>query len=140
MTASKELNTGTLAFIGDAVYEVYVRKHVLGTGSVHSDVLHREAVRYVSAEGQARAVRSLMEGELTDSELALVKRARNHKASSSKKTKASRKGSDIITDKLATAFEALIGNLYLSEEDSRMEQLIFRSFEIIEANDEKTDK
>ena len=139
MTVQKELNTGTLAFIGDAAYEVYVREHVLETGSTHSDVLHREAVRYVSAAGQAKAFKVLMDGELTADELALVKRARNHKASSSKKTKASRKGSDIITDKLATAFEALIGQLYLNKDIPRMEQLIFRSFEIIDGNDEKTD-
>ena len=43
MTASKELNIAALAFIGDAVYEVYVRKHVMETGVAHSDVLHKMA-------------------------------------------------------------------------------------------------
>ena len=95
-------------------------------------MLHREAVRYVSAEGQARAVKVLMEEELTEDELALVKRARNHKASSSKKAKASHKGNDIVTDKLATAFEALIGQLYLDGDSDRLEELIYKSFEIIE--------
>ncbi len=132
MTVSKELNTSALAYMGDAVYEVYVRKHVLETGTVHSDALHKLAVKYVSAEGQAKAIRVLMEGELTEEELGLVKRARNHKASSSKKTKASRKGSDVITDKLATAFEALLGQLYLEGSKERLEELIVRSFEIIE--------
>ena len=132
MTESKELNTGTMAFIGDAVYEVYVRMHVLEGGSAHADVLHRMAVSYVSAEGQAKAVKNLMVKDLTEEEYALVRRARNHKASSSKKTRASRKGSDIITDKYATAFEALIGSLYLKGDTERMEELIKRSFEIIE--------
>ncbi len=123
--------------MGDAVYEVYVRKHVLETGSSHSDVLHREAVRYVSAEGQAKAVKTLMDGILTDEELSLVKRARNHKASSSKKSKASKKGSDIITDKLATAFEALMGQLYLKGDTDRLEELIHKSFDIIEGQSDE---
>lgn len=137
MTVSKDLNTSVLAYMGDAVYEVYVRKHVLETGSSHSDVLHREAVRYVSAEGQAKAVKTLMDGILTDEELSLVKRARNHKASSSKKSKASKKGSDIITDKLATAFEALMGQLYLKGDTDRLEELIHKSFDIIEGQSDE---
>ena len=132
MTEPTKLNTAALAFMGDAVYEVYVRRHVLGTGTSHSDVLHRMAVEYVSADGQAKVVRTLMEGELSDEEMSLVRRARNHKASSSKKTRASRRGSDIITDKLATAFEALLGELYLSNDMGRLEFLINRAFEIIE--------
>ncbi len=132
MTETSKLNTAALAFMGDAVYEVYVREHVLNTGSAHSDVLHRMAVSYVSAEGQAKAIRSLMEVELTEEELALVRRARNHKASSSKKTRASRRGSDIMTDKMATAFEALLGDLYLRDNKERLEELIMKAFEIIE--------
>ncbi len=132
MTASKELNIAALAFIGDAVYEVYVRKHVMETGAAHSDVLHKMAVEYVSAEGQAKVIKALMEDELTDEELALVKRARNHRASNSKKTKASRRGGDIMTDKYATAFEALVGDLYLREDEDRLDHLVNRSFDIIE--------
>ena len=137
MTVSKDLNTSVLAYMGDAVYEVYVRKHVLETGSSHSDVLHREAVKYVSAEGQAKAVKALMDGVLTDEELSLVKRARNHKATSSKKSRASKKGSDIITDKLATAFEALMGHLYLNGDTGRLEELIHKSFDIIEGQSDE---
>ena len=118
--------------MGDAVYEVYVRDHVIEGGSAHTDVLHAEAVNYVSAEAQAHVIKVLMEGELTDEELSLVRRARNHKATSSKRTKASKKGSDIMTDKLATAFEALIGYLYFGKETERLEYLVRKSFEIIE--------
>jgi ribonuclease-3 family protein len=74
----------------------------------------------------------MMDADLSEEELALVKRARNHKASSSKKTRASHRGSDIMTDKYATAFEALLGQLYLNGDSERLEQLIRRSFEIIE--------
>lgn len=132
MPEKTEHNIADLAFMGDAVYEVYVREHVLKTGASHSDVLHRMAVRYVSAEGQSKAVKAMMDADLSEEELALVKRARNHKASSSKKTRASHRGSDIMTDKYATAFEALLGQLYLNGDSERLEQLIRRSFEIIE--------
>ena len=132
MAASSELNIAALAFIGDAVYELYVRKHVMETGAAHSDVLHKMAVEYVSAEGQAKAIKALMEEELTEEEVALVKRARNHKASNSKKTRASHRGGNIITDKYATAFEALVGDLYLREDRERLDHLVNRSFDIIE--------
>ena len=132
MAASSELNIAALAFIGDAVYEVYVRKHVMETGAAHSDVLHKMAVEYVSAEGQAKVIKALMEEELTEEEVALVKRARNHKASNSKKTRASHRGGNIITDKYATAFEALVGDLYLKEDKDRLDYLVNRSFDIIE--------
>ena len=132
MPEPNKLNAASLAFIGDAVYEIYVRKHVLDTGSLHSDVLHRQAVKYVSAEGQARVIETLVKGGLTEDELKLVKRYRNHKASSSKRTKASHKGSDIMTDKWATAFEALLGFLYLQGDIERLEELIELSFDIVE--------
>ena len=132
MTASKELNIAALAFIGDAVYELYVRKHVMETGAAHSDVLHKMAVEYVSAEGQAKVIKALIDEELTEDELALVKRARNHRASNTKKTRASRRGGNLMTDKYATAFEALVGELYLREDKDRLDYLVNRSFDIIE--------
>ena len=132
MTASKELNIAALAFIGDAVYELYVRKHVMETGAAHSDVLHKMAVEYFSEEGQAKVIKALIDEELTEDELALVKRARNHRASNSKKTRASRRGGNIMTDKYATAFEALVGELYLREDKDRLDYLVNRSFDIIE--------
>ena len=132
MPEKNDLNIASLAFMGDAVYELYVRKHVTEMGAAHSDVLHRMAVEYVSAKGQAKVVKALMKDELTEDELALVKRARNHKAPHSKRTRASHRGADIITDKYATAFEALLGDLYLREEKERLDYLVKRSFEIIE--------
>ena len=60
------INTTALAFLGDAVYEVYIRKHVLEKGQQKADRMHRLAVKYVRAESQAKAVRRLMEGFLTE--------------------------------------------------------------------------
>jgi len=122
----KNINTTALAYIGDAVYEVYVRKHVLAAGTANVDMLHKYAVHFVRAEGQAKALKALMTDFLTEEEISLAKRARNHKSASKPKN------ADPVTYKLATAFEALIGWLHLSGHDERMEEIIYKAFEIIE--------
>ncbi len=124
----RQINTTALAFLGDAVYEVYIRKHVMKGGQQHADRLHREAVRYVRAAGQARALKALMAEEtLTEEELRLVKRARNHKAGSKARS------ADAVTYKLATAFEALIGFLYLDGREERLGEIIERAVKEIES-------
>lgn len=110
------LNTTALAFLGDAVYETFIRSRVLETGEIHADMLHRKAVRYVRAESQARALRKLLP-MLTEEELALVKRARNRKSASKPKN------ADPVAYKLATAFEALVGYLFLSHQEERLRQI-----------------
>ncbi|MCI5534401.1 MAG: ribonuclease III [Firmicutes bacterium] len=140
----KEINTTALAYIGDAVYEIYVREHVLGQDlsgmdknfGAHVDALHKRAIRYVRADGQAKAVKAMLnEGFLSDEEAALVRRARNHKTASKPKN------ADAMDYKYATAFEALIGFWHLSaqaggdgsaEAKQRMEEIIFKAFERIE--------
>lgn len=123
------VNTTALAYIGDAVYEIYVRKHVLAGGEVHVDKLHRMAIRYVQAAGQARAVRQMLrDGFLTAEEARLVKRARNHKSASKPKN------ADPIDYKLATAFEALIGWLYLSEQAERLAEVVEEAIGILQVH------
>ncbi len=124
------INTTVLAFLGDSVYETYVRKYVIDKGQVNADLLHRAAVRFVRAEAQAYALKAML-NDLTEDELSLVKRARNKKISTKPKN------ADPITYKWATAFEALIGFLYLSQNPDRMEDIILRSIVFIE---EKQDK
>lgn len=121
------MNTTVLAFLGDSVYETYVRNHVISKGQVNADLLHRAAVRFVRAEAQADALKAVME-ELTEEEQGLVKRARNKKISTKPKN------ADPVVYKLATAFEALIGFLYLSKRQDRMEAIIFKTIEFIEGN------
>ena len=137
----KEINTTALAYIGDAVYEIYVREHVLGQDlrgmdknfGAHVDALHKRAIRYVRADGQAKAVKAMLnEGFLGDEEAALVRRARNHK------TVSKPKNADAMDYKYATAFEALIGFWHLQAQaggagaKQRMEEIIFKAFEKIE--------
>lgn len=119
------MNTTVLAFLGDTVYETYVRRHVIEKGQVNADLLHRAAVGFVRADAQAYALKAMMD-ELTEEEQSLVKRARNKKISTKPKN------ADPVIYKWATAFEALIGFLYLSHHQERMEEIILRSIERIE--------
>jgi len=119
------VNTTALAFIGDAVYEVYIRKLVLSGGQTNADKLHHTAVKYVRAEGQATALRTIFDC-LSEDEQALVKRARNRKVASKPKN------ADPVEYKLATAFEALIGYLYLSGNWDRMDEILLLAASAIE--------
>jgi ribonuclease III family protein len=119
------MNTNTLAFMGDAIYESYIRSFVISTGEVKSEKLHKEAVKFVRADAQANAI-SKMFDSLTVAEQNLVKRARNKKITSKPKNV------DPISYKLATAFEALIGALYLSGEKARMEEILEIGIKIIQ--------
>ncbi len=79
MTAPEKMNTTALAYLGDAIYESYIRERVIRRGSGHADQLHRAAVPYVCAQGQANAVRRILPS-LSEEEQALVRRARNRKS------------------------------------------------------------
>ncbi len=123
----KNINTTALAYIGDAVYEIYVRKYVLNFGAENVDRLHQISIKYVRAEGQAFALKAIFE-ELTEDEKSLAKRARNRRITSKPKNV------DPVTYKLATAFEALVGYLYLDEKIERMEEIIYKSIQLIGAS------
>ena len=120
-------NTTVLAYLGDAVYELKIREMLIDReGSLRANNLHRKATRYVSARGQATAVKNLMKDFLSDEELSLVKRARNHKTSSHPR------GADPVEYKLATGFEALIGELYLKGEMDRIDEIVEIAVNIID--------
>ena len=109
------INVITLAYIGDAVYEVYVREYLIRNGIAKVEDLQKEAVKYVSAKSQCKILTYLMDREvLTDIELDIVKRGRNYKRSSHPKN------TDIMTYKMSSGFEALIGYLYLNNDRERL--------------------
>ena len=110
--------------MGDAVYEQAVREHIIRKGSYHVNNMHRLATEYVKAPAQARIIKGLFD-ELTEPEQRLVKRARNRKYA----TKA--KNADPVTYKWATAFEALVGYLYLAEDSKRLEWVLSKAIDII---------
>ena len=121
-----ELNGLTLAYMGDAVYDLYIRKHLLAKGG-KQNVLHRRAVSYVSAVAQAKIIHFL-QPLLTEKELEIVRRGRNAKSYTVPKN------TDVIDYRYSTAFEALIGFLYLSDEMERLDEIIEMAIHFIEGN------
>ena len=123
-------NTSVLAYLGDAVYELHVRKYMVDTGQIHADRLHTGAVRFVRAGAQATVIKALFPG-LPEQEQALVRRARN------RKTNTKPRNADPVEYKWATAFEALLGYYYLSEQDQKLEDAILRALSMIEEEEKK---
>ena len=114
------INIIALAYLGDSIYEVYVRENLLKKGLVKVDDMQKEAVNYVSAKSQSKILDSMIENNvLTEDELDVVKRGRNYKRNIHPKN------TDIITYKMSTGFEALIGYLYLKDTDRLKEILSF---------------
>ena len=102
-------NVLVLAYIGDAVYEVYIRNYLIKKNIVEVDKLQKEAVKYVSAKSQRVFLEKLInQNFFNQEEIAIIKRSRNHKGNRHPKN------TDIITYKYATAFEAIIGYFYLT--------------------------
>lgn len=114
-----EINVLVLAYLGDTVYEDYVRRHLILKGIGHVNQLQKEAVSYVSAKSQASFLQKMMEKNfLTDEEIDVVMRARNYKTTSHPKN------CDIITYKYATGLEALIGYLALMNKRERIDEIM----------------
>lgn len=111
------INPAVLAYLGDAVYELFVRQTLVDSGQIHVDAMSRDAVKCVRAEGQASAIKKLFP-QLTEEEQTMVRRARNKKVTSKPRNV------DIQAYKWATAFEALIGYLHLSGQIQREEELM----------------
>ena len=111
-----------LAYIGDAVFSLYVRMRLLPVSS-HVQVLHDLASRMVSAVMQAKAMDAL-EPELTDEEAQIARRGRNTKSTVPK-------SASVREYRQGTAFEALMGYLYLMDRKDRLQALMDRSFERI---------
>jgi ribonuclease-3 family protein len=104
-----------LAYLGDAVYELHVRKRLL-TEAIPVEQLHRAKVSKVKASAQAAALRDLMPS-LTPQEADVVRRARNLKT-------AVPRSASVAEYRYSTAFEALIGHLYLSQDHARLDAIL----------------
>lgn len=113
-----------LAYIGDAVFSLYVRMRLLPVSS-HVQVLHDLASRMVSAVMQAKAMDDMEEaGILTEEEAQIARRGRNTKSTVPK-------SASVREYRQGTAFEALMGYLYLTDRKDRLQELMDRSFELI---------
>jgi len=113
------INGIALAFEGDAVYSMYIRRHLIFQGLTKPNQLHREATKYVSAKAQANLISLMLEeGILTEKEEDIYKRGRN----ANSHTKA--KNTDIVTYRMSTGFESVMGYLHMNESIERLEELI----------------
>lgn len=116
-----------LAYVGDAVYELFVREYVASKVSGHLKMLHKKSVLFVSAHAQSRILKELND-VLTEEEADVVRRARNAKVTSMPKN------ADMMEYKYATAFEALVGYLHLSGQSERLKSLFDMVIKIVETD------
>lgn len=116
---TREINVLVLAYLGDTIYENYVRKYLIGTGIGNVNDLQKAAVNYVSAKSQAGFLTKMIEEEfLNEEEIGVVKRARNYKTTSHPKN------CDIVTYKYATGLESLIGYLEMENKRERIDEIM----------------
>lgn len=119
----RQVHPVELAYIGDAVFSLYVRRRLLPVSS-HVQVLHDLAARMVSAVMQAKAMDAL-EADLTEEESQIARRGRNTKSTVPK-------SASVREYRQGTAFEALMGYLYLMDQKERLHELMDRSFVLIQ--------
>ncbi|MGN1115554.1 MAG: Mini-ribonuclease 3 [Candidatus Ornithomonoglobus sp.] len=120
-----EYNSLVLAYIGDTLYDLYVRsRNIALHPGMNTNKLHRASAKFVCAHGQSEAVKYI-EPLLTEQELAAYKRGRNTKSYTVPKN------ADVGEYRRATGFEALLGWLYIGGRTERMEELARLSYEAI---------
>lgn len=114
----------TLAFLGDSVYEMFIRTKILSMGNRPASELHKIAVGYVKAKAQAQAAHKILD-KLSDTELLIYKRGRNTNIHTVPKN------ADMADYRHATALEALIGYLYLNGEEERLKEILELVFDAL---------
>lgn len=114
-----EVNVLVLAYLGDTIYENYVRHYLVNKGINNVNSLQTESINYVSAKAQAKFLEELIDNEFfSESEINVIKRARNYKNDRHPKN------TDILTYKHATALEAVIGYLDLTDNKNRIDEIM----------------
>lgn len=121
----REYSPLTLAFIGDGVYELFVRTLIVKNTNAPANQLHKRCVQYVKAEGQCEAFERI-EPLLTEEELSIFKRGRNTKVNTKSKN------AGLAEYKKATGLEALVGYLYVTGQIARLEELMKRAIKFDE--------
>lgn len=121
----EDLPVLALAYVGDAVYELAVREHLIGAGLAKVNKLHSETVKYVNAGAQAKALHAL-EGMLSEHEASIVRRGRNARSPHTPRS------AGMIEYRRSTALECLIGFLYLKGDTARLGEIMTAALEAIE--------
>lgn len=114
---AKMLSPLVWAYVGDSVYEMFIRTNLINNSNAKPHKLHIESIKFVKAKAQAETLKKILEN-LTDEEKDIVRRGRNtenhHVA----------KNANVADYSQATAFEALLGYLYLTKQDERLAQIL----------------
>lgn len=114
-----EINALVLAYLGDTIYENYVRRFLISKSISNVNDLQSESIKYVSAKSQAKFLLELIDRNyFTEEEMSVIKRARNYKNNSHPKN------CDVVTYKYATGLEALIGYLDLTYQKDRIDEIM----------------
>lgn len=117
---ARQLNPLVMAFVGDAVFELVVRTYLVSSNTeLSAHKLHVKAISYVKAHAQSEFIKKI-EKDLTEEELAIYKRGRNAKSATVPKN------ADVQEYRTATGFEALVGYLYLTNQEDRLLQIFDR--------------
>ena len=107
----------TWAYVGDAVFELLIRTHLINKTRLKPHMLHIEAIKYVKADAQVEILRRI-EDKLSTDEMEIVRRGRNAQNHHLPKN------ATVEEYSYATAFEALIGYLYLTKQDQRLKEIL----------------
>jgi len=123
----RQLNGIALAYMGDASYEVYIRRHLLSKGITKPTRLQHQATHFVSAKAQAGLIEAMLaaglieamlaQSMLNEAELSFYKRGRNANSHTHAKN------TSVTTYRISTGFEALMGYLALSDQQERLDEL-----------------
>ena len=124
---AKMMQPLVLAYVGDAIFELFIRNYLVNKKSGHVNEYHKESTYYVRAGAQSEKVHALEAG-LTDEEWTIVKRGRNQKSATVPKN------ADLTDYKYATGFEALLGYLFYTGDYERLITIMGKATEIIECN------
>lgn len=121
---ARMLNPLQLALIGDGVYEVFIRNYILCENKgLSAHKIHVEAIKYVKAKAQSDIINALEE-ELKEDELYIYKRGRNAKSATVPKN------ANVRDYRNATGFEALVGYLYLTRQEDRLNEFLLKCIEV----------
>ncbi|MBO4921071.1 MAG: ribonuclease III [Lachnospiraceae bacterium] len=115
----------TLAYLGDAIYELVLRTMLVERGLSHVDSLNKKASGYAKAPTQAKIFR-IIEESLSEEELGFYKRGRNAKSGSVAKS------GTVMDYRMATGFESMLGYLYLSGKQERILELVMQGINGLE--------
>lgn len=121
----RQLSSLSLAFIGDSVYELYVRSKILSSGSRPARELHKIAVGYVKAKAQSTAICAILD-QLSEEEIGIYKRGRNTNIHTVPKN------ADMNDYRQATGLESLVGYLYVTGRNERLLEILELAFAAID--------